>query len=517
MQVGVHETFSHAIISVTVGFIVTIGSMFVMYIFNQLLKIEPLCYYNPLIKYINYKKILHTNITFNDIVGCDEIKEDLRNIAQKIGDKSNKIRSKGFIFYGPPGTGKTLMAKAVANEINFPIFSIADKYVFNGSCVVQTIKGIIYRNTPCVIIMDEGFEFLKNATHDFLELLDGLENTKNVIFIITLTKDEFSNIPVSITRSGRIDRIIKFNYPNNNEIKTLLQINTQLNTSDIEMICDQLPQNITHSDIVSLKERIDIDKPKDMYDYITKNITKIIGLGKETNTIIHNKADEDRISYHEIGHFMTGLMIKTAQKPNNISIMSHGEFAGCTSLNRPNIMFTLEELLSMSCVFLSGGFFEKHYTGSFSTGIMHDITRLDSIVDVIIKSKLITLELICLNNSNVNIETEYPNRIKTFIIDYVQIFINRIIVENDFVIQKFKNELCKKKNLTIKDVNLILEKDTTDKYTISVQNFLETIVNTMSNEQKNNLCKYHNLYSYSISHANQPMSILKKKNIKYSV
>lgn len=493
-------TYDNAFMSIAVGLTITIVSMLFMYISNQLQNMEPLCYYNPFVKWQAYKKITNVDVTFNDIVGCDEIKDDLKMILNELKNGSKKVRSKGFIFYGPPGTGKTLMAKAVANEISVPFFSMGGKYVFNSMSIVKTIKGIIYRNSPCVIILDEGYEFTQHATHDFLELMDGLEKMKNVIFIVTLTDTEFASIPSTITRSGRIDRIIKFNYPNRDEIKILLQKNIHIDPSDIDMLCKQLPYNITQSDIIKLSEDLAIIKPKNIYEYITKNISRIIGT-KETNNVIYDDMYEERICYHEIGHFMISLMLKSSPKPNNVSILSQGQFSGLTSLNRSDMIFTLEDLLAISCTVFAGGFFEKYYMGSYSTGHLHDMEKIDKLVNAIIDSKLLSLEMtdmmdeisiddnIMYHTNVISIESRYRNRIKDWILTYVKSMMYDMIEQNTDVIQKVKDELINKKSLTIKDVNMIIGTDLTNKYSINLQHFLEAIQHMMLDENE-----YYNDY-----------------------
>ncbi|VBB18538.1 ATP-dependent metallopeptidase FtsH/Yme1/Tma family protein [Yasminevirus sp. GU-2018] len=486
---------------VLTGLLVAIGSIIFTYIFNQILKTEPICYYNPFVKYQNYKKIKHVDTRLDDIVGCEEIKEDVRKMLCELKNRKNKVRSKGFIFYGPPGTGKTMMAKGLANEINVPFFSIANKYAYTGGgmSVVQTIKGIIYRNSPCVIIMDEGFQFLKHSTHDFLELLDGLENTKNVIFIVTLTEKEFAELPEPITRSGRIDRIIKFNYPNKSELRALVKKYIRLDPADIDMMCDQLPYNVTHSDIVSLKERLDIDRPSNVYEYVTKNITAIIG-AKEINTIVYNKANEERVCYHEVGHLVVSLMLKSSQKPNNVSILNKGEYAGCTSMNRTNIMFTLTELISMACVYLAGSLCEKRYTGDLSTGIVHDIEKIEKLVDMILKSRLVFLEMLHSRDqsqhSHISVFTPVDDSVLRSVIlhsllQYSNNVVNKILDDSSETVAKLHEALMSKKNLTIKEINKLVDTNMYDSHQICVDDLINLIKTSLELITKQK-CTEHN-------------------------
>ena len=180
------------------------------YFWWTLVSIEPFCYYFTFTQRRFYRVHRNLNTKFDDIIGLDDVKEEIRHTIQNNHVESMKkvVRSKGFYFVGPPGTGKTMMARAIASEINIPFIEVAVNDISSGY-VPAVIRTISRKYTRAVVLLDECDTIVHTFNNTLLRQLDGMDSLDNITFILTSNSFPKKNM----SRSGRIDRIIKFNLP----------------------------------------------------------------------------------------------------------------------------------------------------------------------------------------------------------------------------------------------------------------------------------------------------------------
>jgi SpoVK/Ycf46/Vps4 family AAA+-type ATPase len=191
-----------------VGYI-GLGAYFT-FLYNFLSMIEPFCFYLPYGIGRYYK--VHKNITtkFSDVIGSEEIKDELKAHLKYF--TLTKNISKGFLFQGVSGTGKTNMARAVAGESNLPFIEIFINDIKEVNIPV-VFNAVIKKYSPCIIFIDECESIMNGFSDTFLRKFDGLESIDNVFLILATT----GNVNPAMNRSGRIDKVINFELPTYND------------------------------------------------------------------------------------------------------------------------------------------------------------------------------------------------------------------------------------------------------------------------------------------------------------
>jgi cell division protease FtsH len=183
--------------------------IYIAMIYKYLSVIEPFCFYLPggIGQYYKVHKEVVTK--FNDVIGSDDIKKEL-NLHLKFF--AEKKLTKGWLFEGPNGSGKTLMAKAIAGESNLPFIEIFTNDI-KDSHIPTVLNSVIRKYSPCVIFIDECSKIINDYKDTFLRGLDGINSLDKIFLVLATDKP----LPKAITRSGRIDKIIHFGLPSDND------------------------------------------------------------------------------------------------------------------------------------------------------------------------------------------------------------------------------------------------------------------------------------------------------------
>lgn len=330
-------------------------------------KTPPICFYlNGLNRY--YRVCKNLQVTFDDIIGCDGIKQELLQY-NKYADKMKC--GKGFLFTGPNGNGKTFMAKAFANLVNSPFVEIDTRNEYNVSLPL-VMEEVCLRYGQCVIFIDECETIVKSHTDTLLKDLDGIVG-RYPLFLILATSGE---VPKSLTRSGRIDKIIQFNQPTQTERILMFK---KMGIKGAKRLASKTA-NFSFADIARVKREMDLmsEISKSPEGVVIDNILKQIKFGIHTNQIVLTDKLKERLIYHEIGHVLVAYLLGI--EFNTITIQPCGNLLGHVELTPGAIekgFQTKSDIITLICIYLASSVAETFYLGEYSTGCQSDFARID--------------------------------------------------------------------------------------------------------------------------------------------
>lgn len=348
-----------------------------------------------------------TNVTFNDVAGLDEAKEELQEIVdflknpKKYTDLGAKI-PKGALLVGPPGTGKTLLAKAIAGEANVPFFSLSgsdfvEMFVGVGASRVRDLFKQAKEKAPSIIFIDEidaigrargrsvsmgANDERENTLNQLLTELDGFGTNSGVILIGATNRADV--LDRALLRPGRFDRQIFVDMPDLKEREEILKVHLKplkLDvTVDVSFLARQTPgfsgadlANICNEAalIAARRKKHQVDK-QDFLDAVDR----VIGGLEKKNKII--TADEKKaIAYHEAGHATVSWLVEHASPLVKVTIVPRGRSLGAAwYLPDERHLTTTEQMLDEICAALGGRAAEDVMYGKVSTGALSDLEKV---------------------------------------------------------------------------------------------------------------------------------------------
>ncbi len=348
-----------------------------------------------------------TNVTFNDVAGLDEAKEELQEIVdflknpKRYTDLGAKI-PKGALLVGPPGTGKTLLAKAVAGEAQVPFFSLSgsdfvEMFVGVGASRVRDLFKQAKEKAPSIIFIDEidaigrargrsvsmgANDERENTLNQLLTEMDGFGTNSGVILVGATNRADV--LDRALMRPGRFDRQIFVDMPDLNGRVEILKVHLKplkLDvTVDVEFLARQTPgfsgadlANICNEAalIAARKKKKQVDK-QDFLDAVDR----VIGGLEKKNKII--TADERRhIAYHESGHATISWLVEHASPLVKVTIVPRGRSLGAAwYLPDERHLTTTAQMLDEICAALGGRAAEDVMFGEVSTGALSDLEKV---------------------------------------------------------------------------------------------------------------------------------------------
>ena len=348
-----------------------------------------------------------TNVTFNDVAGLAEAKEELQEIVdflktpKKYTDLGAKI-PKGALLVGPPGTGKTLLAKAIAGEANVPFFSLSgsdfvEMFVGVGASRVRDLFKQAKEKAPSIIFIDEidaigrargrsvsmgANDERENTLNQLLTEMDGFGTNSGVILIGATNRADV--LDRALLRPGRFDRQIFVDMPDLNEREEILKVHLKplkLDTTvNVEFLAKQTPgfsgadlANICNEAalIAARKKKKQVDK-QDFLDAVDR----VIGGLEKKNKII--TVDEKRaIAFHEAGHATVSWLVEHAAPLVKVTIVPRGRSLGAAwYLPDERHLTTAEQMLDEMCMALGGRAAEDVIYGKVSTGALSDLEKV---------------------------------------------------------------------------------------------------------------------------------------------
>ncbi|OGJ66351.1 hypothetical protein A3A67_05335 [Candidatus Peribacteria bacterium RIFCSPLOWO2_01_FULL_51_18] len=352
---------------------------------------------------------VHT--TFKDVAGCDEAKNELKEIVDflKNPKKYTTIGAKiprGALLVGAPGTGKTLLARAVAGEAGVPFFSISgsefvEMFVGVGASRVRDLFLKAKRNAPCIIFIDEidavgrqrggagfggGHDEREQTLNQILTEMDGFDKDTNIIVMAATNRPDV--LDVALLRPGRFDRRIFIDKPDLIARKQILEVHARNKKMgkdmDLEVIAKQtvglagadLENIMNEAAIFAARRGIKTIQQKDLTDAVEK-----VTLGSEKRSRKLTERDKLITAYHETGHAIVGHLCKESDPLHKISIVSRGFALGVTWFLPKEDQYTTtrQKFLDEICGLLGGRASEELVFSEITTGASNDIERASAI------------------------------------------------------------------------------------------------------------------------------------------
>lgn len=355
-------------------------------------------------------------ITFNDVAGLKEAKEELQEIIDflKNPDKYLKMGAKiprGVLLMGLPGTGKTLLAKAIANEGNVPFFSISgsefiELFVGVGASRVRSLFEQAHKVKRAIIFIDEidsigkvrgvgltgGHEEREQTLNQILAEMDGIETGEGIIVLGATNRPEY--LDPALLRPGRFDRRIVLDLPDAKDREAILGIHCRKKplTKDVNLreVAERTP-GFSGADLANVVNEAALLAAKRNRTEISQtefleSIEKVM-LGPEKKSHLLSKNEKKIAAYHESGHALVSSSLPNTEPVRKISIISRGMAAGYT-LKTPieeKKLRTKDEFIAEIATLLGGLTAETMIFGQSSTGASNDLKQASKIARKMVK------------------------------------------------------------------------------------------------------------------------------------
>ena len=346
----------------------------------------------------------------DNIIGLESVKEEIRYYMDFIKNKekykewSVKL-PKGILLAGPPGTGKTLLVKTLSKKLDIPLITASgsefiEMYVGVGAKRVRELFAKAKGKKNCIIFIDEidavgtKRELSSNSerastVNQLLTEMDGFEEKNNIMVFAATNLIKF--LDPALTRSGRFDKKVFFDLPNNDERKKMCELyftDMKLPVKLSYTIMAERTAGLSGADIANIANQAKIHAIQNNNEKNTlkeENIQVAIDevmIGREKRERMMTPEERKRVSYHEAGHCLMGFILKHTEQPVKVSIIPRGEAALGYSQQKPTNkkLMTKEEILCMISVLLGGRSAEKIMYGNVSTGASDDIEKISTLI-----------------------------------------------------------------------------------------------------------------------------------------
>ncbi len=347
-----------------------------------------------------------TGVRFRDVAGCEEAKEELKEVVEFL-KKPQKFEAlgaripKGVLLVGPPGTGKTLLARALAGEAGVPFYSISgsefvEMFVGVGAARVRDLFNQAKKNAPCIIFVDEidaigkfrgaglvggGHEEREQTLNQLLVEMDGFEPNIGVILLAATNRPEI--LDPALLRPGRFDRQVVLDAPDVQGREAILKVHCRgkplAPDVDLKGIALRTP-GFSGADLANIVNEAALLAAKEGAKQITQAhfeaaVEKVFA-GPERKSRRLGEKERKRVAYHESGHALVAFHCPNAAPVAKISIIPRGKAALGYTLQLPEeerYLMTKNELLDKICVSLGGRAAEEVVFKEISSGAQNDL------------------------------------------------------------------------------------------------------------------------------------------------
>jgi len=347
-----------------------------------------------------------TKVTFEDVAGVDEAKEELTEVVDFLSNPKKFTRlggriPKGVLLVGPPGTGKTLLSRAVAGEAGVPFFSISgsdfvEMFVGVGASRVRDLFVQGKKNAPCLIFIDEldavgrqrgaglggGHDEREQTLNQLLVEMDGFESNEGVILIAATNRPDV--LDPALLRPGRFDRQVVVPNPDLNGRKQILKVYSRKvalsDQVDLNVLARGTP-GFSGADLENMVNEAALIAAKLDKDHVEmedlEGAKDKVMMGKERRSVILSEEEKKTTAYHEGGHALVARLLPKADPVHKVSIIPRGQALGVTMQlpvdDRHN--YSKDYLESTLAVLLGGRVAEQIFLNQLTTGASNDLER----------------------------------------------------------------------------------------------------------------------------------------------
>lgn len=355
-----------------------------------------------------YDKDMKVNITFDDVAGLDEAKEEVKEVVDFLKNPKKytalgaKI-PKGVLLVGPPGTGKTLLAKAMAGEAQVPFFSISgsdfvEMFVGVGASRVRDLFKQAREKAPCIIFIDEidavgrargkgmmqSNDERESTLNQLLVEMDGFSGDKGIIMLAATNRPDV--LDAALLRPGRFDRQISIDKPDQKGREQIFKVHlkklTKLGDTVTPEKLASLTPGFAGAEIANVCNEAALvaarkEKTQVEADDFNEAIDRSIGGLEKKNKII-SPQEKEIIAYHEAGHAICGWYLEHAHPLLKVTIIPRGIAAlgYAQYLPKEQYLYRTEQLMDEICMTLGGRAAEEIVFGKISTGAQNDLQRI---------------------------------------------------------------------------------------------------------------------------------------------
>jgi cell division protease FtsH len=348
-----------------------------------------------------------TGVTFADVAGVDEAKDELREIVEFLSspEKFRKLGAripKGVLLVGPPGTGKTLLARAVAGEAHVPFFSLTgsdfvEMFVGVGAARVRDLFQQAQQKAPCIVFIDEldavgkargpgnlaGHDEREQTLNQLLAEMDGFDARKGLIIMAATNRPE--TLDSALMRPGRFDRQVLVDRPDKKGREEILAVHAHgvKFSSDVDlrrvaaltpgMAGADLANLINEAALLAARRNKEAVGPSELNEAIERGIA-----GLEKKNRLMNQREKEIVAHHESGHALLAEILPTTDRVHKVSMIPRGLGALGYTMQLPledRYLMTRPELLDKITVLMGGRAAEKVVFNEVSTGATDDLQR----------------------------------------------------------------------------------------------------------------------------------------------
>ena len=349
-------------------------------------------------------------VTFADVAGCDEAKEEVKEVVDFLKDPARFQKlggriPRGLLLVGPPGTGKTLLAKSIAGEAKVPFFSISgsdfvEMFVGVGASRVRDMFDNAKKNAPCIIFIDEidavgrqrgaglggGNDEREQTLNQMLVEMDGFETNVGVIVVAATNRPDI--LDSALLRPGRFDRQVYVTLPDIRGREQILNVHMRkvplgqdvspgviargtpgMSGADLANLCNEAALMAARRN-ARLVEMQDFEKAKD----------KIL-MGPERKSMVMPEEERKNTAYHESGHALLGKLLPKCDPVHKVTIIPRGRALGVTMSLPAQDRYSYDSgfMLSQISMLFGGRIAEEVFMGQMTTGASNDFERATSL------------------------------------------------------------------------------------------------------------------------------------------
>ncbi len=357
----------------------------------------------------------HTGITFDDVAGIDEAKDDVKEIVEFLRNPNRFKRlggriPRGVMLIGPPGTGKTLLAKAISGEASVPFLSICgsdfvEMFVGVGASRVRDLFKQAKENSPCIIFLDEidavgrrrgsglggGHDEREQTLNAILVEMDGFERDEGIIVIAATNRPDV--LDPALLRPGRFDREVYIDLPDVKGREEILRVHARKvkmsPTVDLRILARGTPTFsgadleaiINEAAILATMRNHDAIEMEDLEEARDK-----IRWGRQKRSKVMDEEDKRITAIHESGHTMVGKLLPEVEPVHKVSIIPQGRALGATMYLPEKDRYHVQKkrLLGNICVALGGRIAESMFCGDISSGAQSDFEQATEIARLMV-------------------------------------------------------------------------------------------------------------------------------------